>query len=65
MRTEKALKSFVRSRSEIDFSIQNFRSYHKKLFFITPALLVNDELFSYGDINFEKLEQHLNKKTTG
>lgn len=40
---------------EISTNIVNIKSYKKKGILITPALLVNEDLFSYGDINKDKL----------
>lgn len=58
-RAEKDLRNFVLNRTDIKLSVININSYQKKSLFIAPALLVEDELFSYGDINFDKLNNYL------
>jgi len=58
-RAENDLRNFALKRTDIILSVININSYQKKSLFIAPALLVGDELFSYGDINFEKLNNYL------
>lgn len=58
-RAENDLKNFALKRTDIKLSIININSYQKRALFIAPALLVEDELFSYGDVNLDKLNNYI------
>jgi len=59
LRAENDLRNFALNRTDIKLSILNINSYQKKALFIAPALLVEDELFSYGDVNLDKLNNYI------
>lgn len=42
-------------KPEIMIEIIHINSYKARRIFITPALLINNKLFSYGDIDEQKL----------
>jgi len=45
---------------QIITEIININSYKAGRILITPALIVNNQLFSYGDIDVEKLLSKIN-----
>lgn len=45
---------------EININILDINSYSDNRIIITPALIVNGELFSYGDIDEKKLKSKIN-----
>lgn len=45
---------------EININILDINSYNDNRIFITPALIINGELFSYGDIDEKKLLSKIN-----
>jgi len=60
---ERAKKVFLNIQMQnpsIFFNIVNINSFQDNRIAIIPALLINDELFSYGDIDRDKLESKLN-----
>lgn len=59
-RARKQLKSLQKSHAEINAKIQHVSFYKDDNIFITPAWIVNGELFAYGDINKDKLIAKLN-----
>jgi alkyl hydroperoxide reductase subunit AhpF len=67
LRAEKAVRDIKINHTEISFNIVNVNDYKGKAIMIVPALLIDDELFSYGDIDEVKLlsriseQQHLTK----
>jgi hypothetical protein len=59
-RARTQLKSLQKSHAEINAKIQHVNSYNDDKIFITPAWIVNGELFAYGDINKNKIIAKLN-----
>lgn len=59
-RAEKQLFQLRENNHEIIYDIQHINSYGDKRIFITPAWIVNGELFAYGDINMNRLLEKLN-----
>jgi alkyl hydroperoxide reductase subunit AhpF len=59
-RAEQQLSQLKKSHPEIAYEIQHINNYEDKRIFITPAWIVNGELFAYGDINRDKLLAKLN-----
>lgn len=49
------LKQITEKKKDINFVIVNINDFKRKGIVIVPALLINDELFSYGDIDEAKL----------
>lgn len=60
-RVERAITNLAKRKKEILLSIINIKDIEKPITPIVPALFVNQELYSYGDINEEKLLGYLNK----
>jgi alkyl hydroperoxide reductase subunit AhpF len=54
-RAKSQLENLQAFKPDIKLNIMHINSYKDKRIFITPALLVNGELFSYGDIDTEKI----------
>ncbi len=61
-RVERRLKNLAKRKKEILLSVINIKNIEKPITPIVPALFVNQELYSYGDINKKKLLEYLNKK---
>ncbi|MEO8232088.1 MAG: thioredoxin family protein [Ignavibacteriota bacterium] len=59
-RVEKALKEFSNRRNEVLLSIINIKDINNSKTEIVPSLYVNQKLYSYGDINEQKLVVYLN-----
>lgn len=59
-RAVKKLKEIAEGHPEISTEIMNIGSFADKRIFITPALIVDGELFSYGDIDEYKLLSKIN-----
>jgi len=55
-RAEEQLKQFVLSKENLKLIITNINDFNRRGIAIVPALIINDELFSYGDVNVKKLE---------
>lgn len=62
LRVEKALMSLAEKREEIILSIINIKDITNPKTQICPALYVNQELYSYGDFNEDKLIAYLQKQ---
>ncbi|HSW54831.1 MAG TPA: hypothetical protein VLH59_07060 [Ignavibacteriaceae bacterium] len=58
-RVEKALKVLAGGKKEILLSVINIKDLTNPENHICPALFINQELYSYGDINEEKLIKYL------
>ncbi len=54
-RSELVLKDIIKQMPKLSLKIINVGDYKKNNIIIVPALLINDELFSYGDIDESKL----------
>ena len=61
-RVERVIKNLVKRKKEILLSVINIKDVEKPITPIVPALFVNQELYSYGDINEEKLLVHLKEE---
>lgn len=59
-RVEKHLLKIKSQYSQISLSVININDLKNSKISITPALLVNDELYCYGDIDEKKLLAKLN-----
>ncbi|KAB2846009.1 MAG: hypothetical protein F9K45_02780 [Melioribacteraceae bacterium] len=55
VRAEKDLQDLAVQYPSILLRIVNINSFYEKKVAITPALFLNEELFSYGDIDKSKL----------
>ena len=60
-RVERVIENLAKRKKEILLSVINIKDIEKPITPIVPALFVNQELYSYGDINEEKLLVYLNK----
>lgn len=58
-RVEKALKNLAGGKKEILLSVINIKDLTNPKTHICPALYVNQELYSYGDFNEDKLIAYL------
>ena len=63
-RVEGVIKNIAKGKKEILLSVINIKDIEKPITPIVPALFVNQELYSYGDINEGKLLVYLKHKTT-
>lgn len=59
-RVEKQLLKIKSQYSQINLSVINIKDLKNSKISITPALLVDDELYCYGDIDEKKLLSKLN-----
>jgi hypothetical protein len=62
LRVEKALIKLADKRKEIILTVINIKDLPQPKTQICPALFVNQELYSYGDFNEEKLIAYLKKQ---
>lgn len=62
LRVEQALKSLAERRKEIILTVVNIKDLSNPKTVICPALFVNQELYTYGDINEEKLLSYINQQ---
>ena len=56
-RTKTVISDFVKRNPRIDFQIEDLKESNEKGLFIVPALFVNGELFTYGDIDEKQLAE--------
>jgi glutaredoxin len=61
MRAESVLRNVNLQTEELDFEIVNINNYSGKNIVIVPTLLINEEIFSYGEIDENKLLKILDK----
>ncbi|GAB4133509.1 MAG: hypothetical protein Fur0015_06740 [Ignavibacteriales bacterium] len=61
-RAEKIIHSLSLDSKDVKIETVNINKYEDKKIIITPALLIDDKLFSYGDINENKLQKVLKEK---
>ncbi len=54
-RVTKQISELIRNKKGISFIVEDINSYNSKNIVIVPALFVNDELYSYGDVNKGRL----------
>ncbi len=62
-RVENQLKKLLRNWEEIDLLVEDIKKVNSNGIVIAPALFINDELYSYGDLDEEKFLERL--KMTG
>jgi glutaredoxin len=62
VRVESAIKNLAKSIKAISLSVINIKDIEKPITPIVPALFVNQELYSYGDINEGKLLEYLKEE---
>ena len=62
IRATKTLKKIEEKLGEFPLNIIDINEYKGKNISIVPALLINGELFSYGDIDENKLLMYINKE---
>jgi len=58
-RTESELLVFIAERNKIKLTITNIGTREFKTISIVPALLIEGNLFCYGEIDFKKLRKRL------
>ena len=58
-RVENQLKKLLRDRKEINLLIEDIKKVNSNGIIIAPAVFVNDELYSYGDLDEEKFLERL------
>lgn len=61
-RVEKALENLAKKHKDIILSVINIKDLTYPRTQICPALFVNQELYSYGDFNEDKLIAYLQKQ---
>jgi len=54
-RTKKQVAEVIKDFKEVSLIIENITNTNVRNIIIVPALYVDEELYSYGDINNEKL----------
>jgi hypothetical protein len=62
VRVEKHLQEILKSFSNISLRVVNINKLVNHRITITPALLIEDELFAYGEVDESKLISKLNEK---
>ena len=58
-RVENQLKELLRNRKEINFLVEDIKKVNSNGIIIAPALFVDDELYSYGDLDEDKFLERL------
>lgn len=53
-RVENQIKKLLRDRKEINLLIEDIKKVNSNGIIIVPAVFVNDNLYSYGDLDEEK-----------
>lgn len=56
-RAEITLKNFVKHNPEIEFTIEDISRSDQGEYSIVPAVFINDELYSYGELNQDQLAE--------
>ncbi|MDP2301042.1 MAG: thioredoxin family protein [Ignavibacteria bacterium] len=59
-RAKKVLETIHINNPNVSLETIHINSYHGKRISITPALFIDDKLFSYGDIDETRLNKKLN-----
>ena len=60
MKAEFVLRNVILQTKELNFEVVNINNYSGKNIVIVPTLLINEEIFSYGEIDENKLLKILN-----
>ncbi len=58
-RAETVLKSIIKNRNDVMLSVKDLNSASNEKVSIVPALFIEDQLYSLGDINTSKLIKEL------
>ena len=58
-RVENQIKKLLRDRKEINLLIEDIKKVNSNGIIIVPAVFVNDELYSYGDLDEDKFLERL------
>jgi hypothetical protein len=58
-RVENQLRGLIKSRPGINFLVEDIRNVNSNGIIIAPALFIEAELFSYGDLDEEKFLERL------
>ncbi len=58
-RVKNQLKELLRNRKEINFLVEDIKQVNSNGVIIVPALFIDDELYSYGDLNEDKFIERL------
>jgi hypothetical protein len=61
-RVVRVIRNLAKRKKDISLSVINIKDIEKPITPIVPALFVNQELYSYGDINEEKLLVYLKEE---
>lgn len=61
IRAKKVLKKIILNNPLLSFQMIHINSFHDRRITITPALLIDDKLFSYGDIDEQKLIEKIKR----
>jgi len=59
-RVENQIRELLRNRKEIILLVEDIKKVSSNGIIIAPAVFVNDELYSYGDLDEEKFLERLN-----
>ena len=58
-RVKNQLKELLRNRKEINFLVEDIKQVNSNGVIIVPALFIDDELYSYGDLDEDKFLERL------
>ncbi len=58
-RVKNQLKKLLRDRKEINLLIEDIKKVNSNGVIIAPALFIDDELYTYGDLDEEKFIERL------
>jgi len=58
-RVENQLIELLNNRKEISLLVENIKKVNSNGIIIAPALFIDDELYSYGDLDEEKFIERL------
>ena len=53
-RVKNQLKELLRNKKEINFLVEDIKQVNSNGVIIVPALFIDDELYSYGDMDEDK-----------
>ena len=59
-RVKDQVEWLLRNRNDINLTVEDLKVSRPEGIIIVPALFIEDELYSYGEIDEEKLLEHLN-----
>ncbi len=58
-RVKNQLKELLRNRKEINFLVEDIKKVNSNGIIIAPALFIDEELYSYGDLDEVKFTERL------